>query len=119
MDEPLFRLDFVNTNVTFQAKLAADQYKSVHPNLRLHFHPIAEREHVLQTIKAERFYSWNIPILFAETRDYVVITGALWQNHWTESVGGTTWGCGDYSEEANKAIEPLLNALRSYFDAKK
>ena len=105
--------------MTFQAKLTKDQYKAVNPNLRLHFHPVAEREDVLKTIKAEQMYSWDIPILFAETRDYLVVTSPGWQNHWTERVGSTTWGPGDYSEAANKAIAPLLQALRSYFDGKK
>jgi len=119
LSEPLFRLDFINTNLTFQAKIGKEQSKSVHPNLRLHFHGIAARDDVRKTIKAEENYPWAIPVLFAEMRDYLVITTPLWQNNFTEQVGGKTWGAGDYSDEANKAIAPLLQALKAYFDAKK
>jgi hypothetical protein len=115
LEEPLFRLDFANSNVAF----AVDGTRRVHPNLRLHFHARAERERILKTIEAEQAYSWAIPTLFADTRDYVIVTSPLWQNHYTTEVGGTTWGAGVYTEEANRAIAPLLQALKKYFDSRK
>jgi hypothetical protein len=119
LEEPLFRLDFANANLSFPVDDGPGQARLVHPNLRLHFHASAERERILETIEAERIYSWAIPVLFADTRDYIVVTSPLWQNHYSTQVGGTTWGAGVYTEEANKLIAPLLEALKKYFDSRK
>jgi hypothetical protein len=106
--EPLFRLDFTNANLVFQAEaVKGQQYEPIHSSLRLHFHAKAEREAVLKTIKAEQLYSWDIPILFAETQDYLIVTSPGWQNH------------GVYTAAANDVIAPLLQALKRYCDAKK
>jgi hypothetical protein len=113
LEEPLFRLDFVNPNVAF-----IEETGPVHPNLRLHFHASAERERILKTIEAERAYSWAIPTLFADTRDYVVVTSPLWQNNNKVQVGNTTWGAGVYTQEANRLIAPLLQTLKQYFDSR-
>ncbi len=113
LEEPLFRLDFVNSTVTF-----ADEAGPTHPSLRLHFHASAERERILKTIEAERVYSWVIPTLFADTRDYVVVTSPLWQNTTRMKVSNTTWAAGTYTEGANRAIAPLLQALKKYFDSR-
>ena len=114
LEEPLFRLDFVNSNVAFPGETGP-----VPPNLRLHFHANAERERILKTIEAERNYSWAIPTLFADTREYVVVTSPLWQNNDKVKIGNTTWGAGVYTEQANGAIAPLLQALKKYFDSRK
>ena len=114
LEEPLFRLDFVNSNVAF-----LEETGPVHPNLRLHFHATAERERILKTIEAERAYSWAIPTLFADTREYVVVTSPLWQNNNKVQVGNTTWGAGVYTEDANRLIAPLLQALKKYFESRK
>jgi len=113
LEEPLFRLDFVNSSVAF-----AEEIGPVHPNLRLHFHASAERDGILKTIEAERPYSWAIPTLFADTREYVVVTSPMWQNHFTTRVGDTNWGVGVHTEEANRLIAPLLQALKKYFDSR-
>ena len=113
LEEPLFRLDFVNSTVTF-----ADEAGPTHPNLRLHFHASAERQLILKTIEAERVYSWAIPTLFADTRDYVVVTSPLWQNTTRTKAGTTTWAAGTYTEGANRVIAPLLQALRKYFTSR-
>jgi len=115
LEEPLFRLDFVNLNVTF----AVDgQTRLVNPNLRLHFYASPERERILKTIEAERIYSCAIPVLFADAKDYVVVTSPLWQNHYSTKVGNTAWGAGVYTEEANSLIAPLLQALKKYFESR-
>jgi hypothetical protein len=115
LDEPLFRLDFINTNLTLKDEIWNGESKTIHPNLRLHFHNIAEREHVLQTIEAEKWYSWPTPSLFAETKEYVIVTSSFWQNH----VAYPTYESVVSTKEANDAIAPLLTALRAYFAAKK
>jgi hypothetical protein len=119
LEEPLFRVDFVNMGVAFPVVDEPGRTKLVHPNLRLHFHASAEREHILKTIDAEQIYSWAIPILFADTKDYTVVTSPLWQNHDSMTLGNTTWGSGVYTEEANRLIAPLLRALKEYFDLRK
>src|SRR5690349_12252683 len=48
LEEPVFRLDFVNTNVTFKVDVAPGKVESEHPNIRLHFYPIADHKHVLE-----------------------------------------------------------------------
>ena len=119
LEEPLFRIDFVNENLVFRFENPPEATKMVHPNLRLHFHPIADRARILRTIEAERMYSWAIPTLFAETKDYIVVTSPMWQNHDSFKVGTATWGAGVYTEEANRQIAPLLDALKKYFDTRR
>ena len=119
LEEPLFRLDFFNTNLAFREETKPGDVEFVHPNLRLHFHDIAERERILKTIEGERVYSWDIPILFAETKEFIIVTSPLWQNNYTEKKGDATWVAGVGTQDANKAIAPLLEALRRYFDATK
>lgn len=106
-------------SLAFPVENEAGQAKLVHPNLRLHFHVSAERERILKTIDAERIYSWAIPVLFADTKDYIVVTSPLWQNHYSTTLGNTTWGAGVYTEEANRLIAPLLQALKEYFSVRK
>jgi len=115
LGEPLFRLDFINTNLTFNAAEKKGQNKPAHPNLRLHFHDIAEREHVLQTIEAEEIFSHDIPVLFIETKEYVVVTSPLWVNFVEMEIGAA----GVHTEEASEELAPLVKALRKYFETTK
>jgi len=119
LEEPLFRLDFVNTNLTFREEMASGSER-VHPNLRLHFHDAADRDRILKTIEAEQSYSWAIPILFGETKEYVIVTSPLWQNRFIAAkTGNKAWVAGSHTDEANKAVAPLLKALKQYCDAHK
>ena len=119
LGEPSFRLDFENKDAMHRE---GDEDRSFHPNFRLHFHPIRERDVVLKTIEHERNYSWDIPVLFAETRDYIVVTSPMWMNprfirsatfenrrvvfdEDMEVAGG----------EGEKLLAPLEGVLRSYF----
>ena len=119
LEEPLFRLDFVNVNLTFQFKIKPGQSQPVHPNLRLHFHASADRERILKTIESLGDDNAYPPILFAETKEYLVVFTPIWQNNSSEKIGDTTWGAGVHTDEANKVIAPLMQALKTYFDAKK
>ena len=119
LEEPAFRIDFVNENLVFRFENPPAPVKLVHPNLRLHFHPNADRARILRTIEAELMYSWAIPTLFAETKHYVVVTSPMWQNHDSFKVGDATWGAGVYTDEANRQIAPLLDALKKYFDTRR
>ena len=116
LEEPLFRLDFENPATTFRDDIGSGTTRMVHPNLRLHFHAIADRERILRTIEAERVYSWDIPTLFAETGEYMIVSSPLWQNNNATTVGELRpRGSGVYTEEAHRAIAPLLAALKNHF----
>ena len=119
LGEPLFRLDFTNAHLTFKYKIDAGlkkgQFMDVHPNLRLHFHDAAEREHVLQTIHDERIYSWDIPVLFADTKEHVVVTSPLWLNPVSDGIITTAVR----TKESHKATAPLVKALKAYLDGRK
>ena len=111
LEEPLFRIDFVNTNLAVNETNRVNGTNVIsirHPNLRLHFHSKAERDKTLEIIRKEEVYSWDIPTLFGETRDFMIIGSPAWFN---KSKAGA-----DHGEEANKAIEPLLRTLRGYID---
>ena len=118
LEEPLFRIDFVNTNVAIQETrqmYGTNATSSFHPNLRLHFHSQADREQTLKIIEKEKIFSWDIPTLFGETKDFVIVGSPMWHNRFqTDFASG-----GDFSAEANKALHPLLEALRKYVDAHK
>jgi hypothetical protein len=118
LEEPLFRIDFVNTNVAIQETrqmYGTNATSSFHPNLRLHFHSQADREQTLKIIEKEKIFSWDIPTLFGETKDFVIVSSPMWHNRFqTDFASG-----GDFSAEANKALHPLLEALRKYVDAHK
>ena len=114
LEEPLFRIDFVNTNLAVKETdriHGTNGISIMHPNLRLHFHSRADRDKTLEIIRKENVYSWDIPTLFGETRDFMIVGSPAWYN---ESKAGA-----DHGEEANKAIEPLLGALQSYLDKHK
>jgi hypothetical protein len=114
LEEPLFRIDFVNTNVEIKEtglRYGTNVVSSIHPNLRLHFHAQADREQTLKVIEKEKLFSWDIPTLFGETKDFVIVGSPMWHNRFASG--------GDFSAEANKAIHPLLEALRKYVDAHK
>jgi hypothetical protein len=118
LEEPLFRIDFVNTNVVIRESgtvQGTNAVSSVHPNLRLHFHSQADRDQTLEIIEKEKIFSWDIPTLFGETKDFVIVGSPMWHNRFQTSFGSG----GDFSAEANKALHPLLEALRKYVDAHK
>jgi hypothetical protein len=118
LEEPLFRIDFVNTNVVIKEARqmnGTNATTSFHPNLRLHFHSQADREQTLKVIEKEKIFSWDIPTLFGETKDFVIVGSPMWHNRFETGFASG----GDFSAEANQAIHPLLEALRKYADAHK
>lgn len=94
LDEPLFRIDFVNP---------AESFETRHPSLRLHFHSIKDKASILKTIERERVYSWVIPVYYAETKDYLIVTSPAWINE------------GDYHDTPRRLVAPLDEALKAHF----
>ena len=99
LGEPLFRVDFTNPKETFEGPGKTGR---LHPSLRLHFHPVADRQQILKVIEAEKIMSWDIPVLFSETREYLIVTSPTWINQ------------GHYTEEAKKLMAPLEEALKKH-----
>ena len=58
----------------------------------------------MEVIRKERAYSWDIPIYFGETGDYLVVTSPAYVNH------------GVFTEEAKKGIRPMWTVLRKYVE---
>ncbi len=104
LDEPLFRADFVNPHQQFKA-YSADRLAN--PRVRLCFYDIKDQERIKAIIKTEEIYSWDIPVYFAETTDYLVITSPTYING------------GNYTAEATALYEPLGAALKAYFNSKR
>jgi hypothetical protein len=118
LEEPLFRIDFINTNVVINEARQMNGTNATslfHPNLRLHFHSQANRDEILKIIEKEKIFSWDIPTLFGETKDFVIVSSPMWHNRFDTGFASG----GDFSAEANRALHPLLEALRKYVEAHK
>lgn len=100
LEEPLFRMDFINRNESFQADGLPGEKRRLHPSMRLHFHRIQDKQRIMKVIEAERLYSWDIPIYFSETKDHLIVTSPPWINQ------------GWYTDEARKLIAPLEQILK-------
>ena len=102
LDEPLFRMDFTNYNAYFDA----DKRLGMHPVIQLYFYDIDSKLHIMQIVREQSLYSWDIPIYFGETEEYVIVTSPSYVNH------------GVFTEEAKNAIRPMWNVLRMYIECK-
>ncbi len=101
LNEPLFRIDFVDRTHQFEGPGGRTYF----PSLRLYFYDIQEKGTVLETIEQEKVYSWDVPDYFDKTAEYIVVTSPLYING----------GC--FSDEAMSLYEPLEKALKDYFNA--
>jgi len=99
LEEALFRIDFVDHTHQFSDSGG----RATFPSARLYFYDIHETDSVLETIKREAIYSWDVPDYFDETAKYIVVTSPLYIN------GGI------YTEEAMALYQPLDTVLKEYF----
>jgi hypothetical protein len=88
--------------VQFINRKAEISDKKINPSLKLYFYNISEKEKVRTIIKKESFYSWNIPIYFDETKNYIIVTSPSYINN------------GIFTEEAKKHYSPLEKSLKEY-----
>ena len=102
LDEPLFRADFINPDVSFDA----DRRTGLNPTIQLYFYDIDSKLHVMKVIAEQSLYSWDIPIYFGETEEYIVVTSPSYVNH------------GVFTEEAKNTIRPMWNALRIHIECR-
>ncbi|MCD4777105.1 MAG: hypothetical protein K8S15_13795 [Candidatus Aegiribacteria sp.] len=102
LDEPLFRVDFINPDVLFDA----DRRIGLNPTIQLYFYDINSKPDVMKVIGEQSLYSWDIPIYFGETEEYIVVTSPAYVNH------------GVFTEEAKNTIRPIWNALRIHIECK-
>jgi len=99
LNEPLFRINFVDRTHQFKDLGGRAHF----PSLRLYFYDLHEKDAILETIKREELYSWDVPDYFDETTEYIAVTSPLYING----------GC--FSDEAMSLYEPLDKALKGYF----
>ncbi len=100
LNEPLFRIDFVDRTHQFEAQGGQMRF----PSLRLYFYDIQGKGAVLEAIEQKKIYSWDIPDYFDESAEYIVVTSPLYING----------GC--FSNEAITLYEPLEKVLKDYFN---
>lgn len=101
LDEPLMRMDLSSPEESF-ASIEGARTKTLSPLIQLYVYDISDKPHVQKVIQEERLYSWNIPIYFGETEDYIVVTSPAYVNY------------GVFTEEAKKTIRPMWNVLRKH-----
>jgi hypothetical protein len=107
LEEPVFRIDFLNSKTKFSYThrfvSKPDNTETYNPCLRLHFHPITDKEPIMKTIAGMSNRSFAIPLYFDETKEYIIITSPGWINH------------GIYNKQARALYTPLEKALKSHF----
>ncbi len=95
LDEPLFRADFMNIRISFSNELH-------NPYIPLFFYDIGSKSKIMKTIDKEKMFSWDIPLYFGETDNYLVVTSPAYVNH------------GVFTVEAKNMIKPMWSVLRRY-----
>lgn len=95
LDEPEFRVDYVNKQVRFSPE-------NVNPIIPLFFYSIESKSHIMKIVAEEAMFSWAIPVYFGETEECLVITSPAYVNQ------------GIFTEEAKNMIKPMWRVLRRY-----
>ena len=95
---PAVMVQFINRKGEFSCN-----NKKINPSLKLYFYDISEKEKVKNIIKKEAFYSWNIPVYFDETKNYIIVTSPSYINN------------GIFTEEAKKYYSPLEKSFEGIF----
>jgi hypothetical protein len=106
LDEPLFRADFTNPHQQILAPSSGNTPRKLNPRIQLYFYGLDSKSHVMKVIERERKYSWDIPIYFGETKDYLVVTSPSYVNY------------GVFTEDAKKKIRPMWEVLRKHIEHK-
>ena len=101
LKEPMFRVDITNPN-----EIIPDRPNKKRPSIQLYFYQIDSKPLVMKIIKEQAPHSWDIPIYFGETEEYVVVTSPSYVNH------------GVFTEEAKRTIRPAWKVLRKYIECK-
>jgi hypothetical protein len=107
LDAPLFQIELVNSTESFTDERPSNPGGKRAGSLRLDFYGIAEKQHILKVIDAERIYSWDIPIYYGETTDYIAVTSPAWINN------------GVYTDEAKRIMAPLDDAIHRFLASEK
>jgi hypothetical protein len=100
LDKPVFQVVASNTNLAFLLSTNAPHPKMQNPIVPLYFYRHSEKAGIMKVIEKERIYSWNIPIYFGETDEFVVVTSPAYVN------GG--W----FTLEARRGLRPMWKVLR-------
>jgi hypothetical protein len=105
LGEPMMRMDLSSPEQSFPNTKGARR-KTLSPLIQLYLYNIADKPYIQEVIMKERPFSWDVPIYFGETEDYVVVTSPPYVNH------------GVFTEEAKKKIRPMWDALRKHIECK-
>lgn len=105
LGEPMIRMDLSSPDQSFPNAKGARR-KTLSPLIQLFLYHIADKPHVLEVIEKERLYSWDIPIYFGETEDYIIVTSPPYVNH------------GVFTEVAKQTIRPMWDVLRRHIPNK-
>lgn len=100
LGSPLFHIVVTNTHVSFAGIPNTPTAEKQHPIVPLYFYPRSAKPDIMKIIEKERCYSWNIPVYFGETDEFVVVTSPAYVN------GGV------FTAEARRALRPAWTVLR-------
>lgn len=107
LGKPVSQIVVANPDISFpRAQLTPVDPKSGSPIIPLYLYPQADKAQVMQVIDKEKDYSWDIPIYFGETGDFVVVTSPAYVNG----------GC--FGPEAKQAVRPAWKVLRELIPKK-
>jgi hypothetical protein len=99
LKQPLLQFVASNTNVSFVKDPGAPQ-GTKSPVIPLYFYRQTEKAEIMKIIEKESVLSWNIPVYFGETDEFVVVTSPAYVN------GGV------FTPEARRALHPMWQVLR-------
>jgi hypothetical protein len=97
---PVFQVVIANNNISFALTPDVPDGPKRSPVIPLYFYPQADKASVMKVIDKEQIYSWNVPVYFGETEDFVVVTSPLYVNG----------GC--FTLEARRALGPAWTVVR-------
>ncbi len=106
LGKPFFQVVASNTNISFTKIPDAARPTTQSPVIPLYFYRLSEKPDIMKVIERERSYSWNIPIYFGETDEFVVVTSPAYVN------GGV------FTPEARRALRPMWTVLRELIPKK-
>lgn len=102
--KPVAIVNFINPNKEIEYYQDVKTDKKYNPSLQLNFYNVTEKQRIMEIIDEEKLYSWCVPVYFAETKKYIIVTSPCYINS------------GIFTEEAKNYYSPLEKSLKEYFD---
>ncbi|MBN2238402.1 MAG: hypothetical protein JW712_01405 [Dehalococcoidales bacterium] len=102
LDEPLFRLDFKDT-VNWYTIPGDPTDTRISPGLRLYFYDVDKMDTIMEVVREQSVYSWDIPLYYDQSTRYMAVTSPVYINS------------GMHDDEAMEFYTPLAHSLRQFF----